>query len=56
VVAVCLSTLAVLMLPFVFRGAGWSLARRLRHTFVLLVLLGLCLALQRWNVIGFNYA
>jgi hypothetical protein len=54
--AVSLSALAILMLPLVWRGAGWSFARRLRHTLVLLVLLGLSLALQRWNVVGFHYA
>jgi CubicO group peptidase (beta-lactamase class C family) len=53
--AVLLSLLGVLLLPLIFRGAGWKLFRRLRHTLVLLVWLGLTLALQRWNVIGFHY-
>lgn len=55
VAAVTLSVLAVLMLPLVWRGPSWPLARRLRHTLVLVVLIGVCLALRRWNVIGFNY-
>jgi CubicO group peptidase (beta-lactamase class C family) len=53
--AVLLSLLGFLLLPLVFRGAGWGLLRRLRHTAALLVWLGLTLALQRWNVIGFHY-
>jgi hypothetical protein len=55
VAAVVLTALGFLLLPLVYRGAGWSLARRVRHTLVLLVLLGVSLALRRWNVIGFHY-
>jgi hypothetical protein len=43
------------MLPLVWRGPGFSLRRRVGHTVVLLGLLGLCLVLQRWNLIGFHY-
>jgi CubicO group peptidase (beta-lactamase class C family) len=53
--AIALTGLSFVLLPFVFRDAGWSLARRVRHMLVLFALLGLTLALRRWNVIDLRY-
>jgi CubicO group peptidase (beta-lactamase class C family) len=47
--------LAVLMLPAVWLKSGWTLARRVRHTLVLLVLTMAIVALKQWNALGLHY-
>jgi CubicO group peptidase (beta-lactamase class C family) len=55
IVCVVLTVLSVLLLYPVWSKRGWSLGRRLRHTFIVLVLVDLVILLNNYNVIGFKY-
>jgi len=54
-VGVALTVVSVVFLYPVWSNRSWSLGRRLRHTFIVLILVDLVLLLHSYNLIGFNY-
>jgi hypothetical protein len=54
-VAVALTVVSVLLLYPVWSKRSWTIGRRLRHTFVVLVLINVVLILHSYNLIGFKY-
>jgi CubicO group peptidase (beta-lactamase class C family) len=54
-IGVGLTVLSVVLLYPVWKKGSWSIGRRLRHTFVVLMLIDLLLMLNSYNLIGFKY-
>ena len=54
-VGVGLTVLSLGLLYPVWSKGSWTVGRRLRHTFIVLILVDLVFMLYSYNVIGFNY-
>ena len=54
-VGVALTAFSVLLLYPVWSTGSWSIGRRLRHTFIVLLLVDVVLLLHSYNLIGFKY-